>query len=403
MFRKIPVSCEEPKLTRLILGSGFQPDYVREIANAYARIGYDVRVIGGDMHRGCVFEKGVEFLNLRGKDTRETSRRAELGKLARYYFRLLRTVVSSPSKVVYDVSIGRPFLRCLLMYTAFRLLGVKIIYTAHNVLPHDRKTLLNKSIYWVIYRCLTNAIVVHGDFLKSELVRQFRVRPDKVNVIHHGTYRPAQNPAITKASARASLGLSDDARVLLIFGYQRPYKGTHCVLKQLRETPIPEVVVLLRGEATDSSYQTELNTLCLSMPPRCWADAVFGAVPEDKVETLFKACDIVLLPYLDGSQSGVKYMAYAHGRPVLASALGSLGEGIKYGITGEVFTAGDFADFRAVLARMLESLPNYDEAQIKHIAYTEFSFEAAAAQVEAVHQDLTRTAPALEAQEEESA
>ncbi|HRI87315.1 MAG TPA: glycosyltransferase, partial [Candidatus Hydrogenedentes bacterium] len=318
---------------RLILGSGFQPDYVREIANAYSRAGRSVEVIGGDMHAGTAFEPNVRFLNLRGRDSKEPSKLGELRKLAKYYARLIRHLSASPASAIYDVSIGRPFLRCLLMYPLIRLLGKKIIYTAHNVLPHDRATTLNRAVYFLIYRALVDVIIVHGQALKTQLVEQFSVSADRVHVVSHGTYNPVTNPAVTKRAARELLGINPEMAVALVFGFQRPYKGTHFVLESLEHSSVsPSLTLLIRGQATDSAYRLTLEETIARVEGKVNVNARFESVPDGDVETLFKAADVVLLPYLEGSQSGIKYMAYAFGRPVLASRIGSLGEFLEPGV-----------------------------------------------------------------------
>jgi len=110
------------------------------------------------------------------------------------------------------------------------------------------------------------------------------------------------------------------------------------------------------------------------------------------MELLFKACDVVLLPYLEGSQSGIKFMAYAYGRPVLASAVGSLREYIVPGQTGETFACGDPAAFRAALERMLANLASYTPDAIAAYAREHCSFDAAARQVDALCARLARRA-----------
>lgn len=375
---------------RVILASGFQPDYVREVANAYANNGYSVEVIGGDMHAHLAFAPGVTFLNFRGRDAREPNRLREVFKLARYYLRLLRHVTQVESRVLYDVSIGRPFLRCMLMYSAFRLVGVRIIYTAHNVVPHDGDTIVSRVIHHAIYRVLASAILVHGETLKRRLVTEFRIAPEKVTVVHHGTYHPPNDPALDRRKARDILGISPEVPVVLIFGYQRPYKGTHFVLESLAEDPIDDIYVLIRGNTTDQAYRDRLLELIANHAASYSVDAILAPVPDADVEVLFKACDMVLLPYLEGSQSGVKYMAYAYGRPVLASDLGSLAEFIQPGLTGEVFVPADRGSFLGVLRQMLSSLDTYDEARIQSVAYGEYSFEAAMARVETIHARLEK-------------
>jgi len=369
---------------RVILASGFQPDYVREVANAHARLGCPVSVIGGDMHEGQPYESNVSLLNLRGNDKREPGKFAEVKKLAGYYARLLRSVATSNTNIVYDVSIGRPLLRCMLMYPLFRLLGKRIVYTAHNVLPHDADTLANRLIYWVIYRLLVNGIVVHGQSIKERLIAEFNVDPDGVHVVAHGTYHPVNDAAMTKAIARKKTGIAPRERVLLCFGLQRHYKGTHFVLEALNEYNAEDLVLLIRGHAPDQGYKDFLKAQVRRHRGALRISSVLNAVSDEEMEIAFKAADIVLLPYLEGSQSGIKFMAYAYGRPVLASEIGSLHENVKPGVTGETFTAGDAESFRTALERMLARLSEYNETSIRTYAHEHCSFDAAAKQVDAL-------------------
>lgn len=369
---------------RLILASGFQPDYVREVANAHARLGCDVELIGGDMHAGQRYEDGVTFHNVRGSDRRDRNHFRELIKLARYYARLLAVVAASPSPVMYDISIGRPFLRCALMYPLFRMLGKRIVYTAHNVLPHDGDNLRNRIVYWTIYRTLVDAIVVHGQALKERLIEEFGVQPDLVYVAPHGTYHPVTTPDMSRAVARAALNIPSEQRVLLAFGLQRHYKGTHFAIDALEAYGFDNLTLLVRGHAPDSSYQRLLEEQARQFSGDTRLDLRFGTVDDFEMELLFNAADIVLLPYLEGSQSGIKFMAYAYGRPVLASDCGSLPEHVVPGVTGEVFRAGDQLSFAQTLDRMLGALDQYSQEAIAAYAHEHCSFDAAAKYVHAL-------------------
>ena len=377
---------------RLLLASGFQPDYVREVANAHARLGCDVRVIGGDMHEGQPYDANVTLLNLRGNDKRDRNPVRELTKLAVYYARVFRCVALSNATIVYDVSIGRPLLRCLLMYPLFKLLGKRIVYTAHNVLPHDADTVRNRIVYWIVYRVLADAIVVHGQAIKERLVEEFDVDTDRVHAVAHGTYHPHDSRNVTKQSAREKLNIRPHERVLLCFGLQRYYKGTHFVIEALSKYRAKNITLLVRGHAPERSYQDLIQRMVQAHRGEVKFDAQFGAVPDDEMELLFKAADIVLLPYLEGSQSGIKFMAYAYGRPVLASSIGSLREYIQSGVTGEVFSAGEHKSFLAVLEGMLARLDDYSPDRVLAYARDKCSFDTAAQQVDAICGSLSRGA-----------
>lgn len=377
---------------RLVLASGFQPDYVREVANAHARLGCAVSVIGGDMHAGQPYHPKVTLLNLRGNDRRERNPLRELAKLAAYYLRVYRCVAAFDGETVYDVSIGRPLLRCLMMYPLFRLLGKRIVYTAHNVLPHDADTMTNRIVYWMVYRVLADAIVVHGQAIKERLIAEFNVDAERVHVVAHGTYHPGQTEGTDQRAARERLGIGRHERVLLCFGLQRFYKGTHFVLEALDGYGAANVRVVVRGHAPEPGYRELVERMARAHRGAVAVDVQFGAVPDSEMELLFKACDVVLLPYLEGSQSGIKFMAYAYGRPVLASEVGSLCESVERGVTGETFACGDHAAFRAALERMLAHLDAYSANAIVSYAREHCSFDTAARQVAAVCAGLSKRA-----------
>jgi len=58
-------------------------------------------------------------------------------------------------------------------------------------------------------------------------------------------------------------------------------------------------------------------------------------VPEPRL------CDVVVLPYLSATQSGIAQIAFNFDRPVIATAVGGLGEVVKQGETGLVVPPGD--------------------------------------------------------------
>lgn len=60
-------------------------------------------------------------------------------------------------------------------------------------------------------------------------------------------------------------------------------------------------------------------------------------IPDEETEVYFKAADVVVLPYTHIYQSGVLFLGYSFGLPVLASDVGSLKDDIIDGKTGFVF------------------------------------------------------------------
>jgi glycosyltransferase involved in cell wall biosynthesis len=69
----------------------------------------------------------------------------------------------------------------------------------------------------------------------------------------------------------------------------------------------------------------------------------------------FKAADALVLPYTEIFQSGVLFLGYSFGLPVLAADVGSMREDIVEGETGFVFEKQDAVDLARAVDRYFSS------------------------------------------------
>ncbi len=80
-----------------------------------------------------------------------------------------------------------------------------------------------------------------------------------------------------------------------------------------------------------------------------------GFIPDDEIERYFKVADAVVLPYREIFQSGVPFLAYSFGVPVIASDVGSLREDIEEGVTGFLCPPHDPAALADAIGRYFAS------------------------------------------------
>ena len=80
---------------------------------------------------------------------------------------------------------------------------------------------------------------------------------------------------------------------------------------------------------------------------------MLGRVPLEEVETLFRAADLVALPYREGSTSGVFKLAVEFGVPVVCSDVGDLGEAARQGIALGIPAGPKLASELAVAVRRM--------------------------------------------------
>src|SRR5262249_30671001 len=95
-------------------------------------------------------------------------------------------------------------------------------------------------------------------------------------------------------------------------------------------------------------------------------------IPDEKTEVYFKAADLVALPYTHVFQSGVLFLAYNFGVPVVASAVGSIREDVVDGMTGFVARPMDSDDLAGQIAKYFES-PLYQDQTATRSAIKKFA------------------------------
>lgn len=244
----------------------------------------------------------------------------------------------------------------------YKWFNIKIVYSAHNILHHEDKSLTEhiKNLHLNYDR-----IIAHAKDSKEKLINLFGVSADKIYVIPVGEYSQFAGVNLLKSDARKKLEIPENKKVLLFFGYIRKYKGLSLLLQALSEAiiKVPDIFLIIAGEAADDYqiYQkiideNYLNEITLS---------AIEYIPLEKVSTYFSASDIVVLPYINIYQSGILYLAFAHKRPVIVTNVGGLPEVVEEGKNGFIIPANDpnaltdaiiksFAD-----VKKLEEMGNY--------------------------------------------
>jgi len=170
--------------------------------------------------------------------------------------------------------------------------------------------------------------IVHGRSLVELVERRWPHLVGRVHVLSMGPYGqfPVEAEINPPASGR-----------LLFFGRIYKYKGLgHFVglVKALHRTGLP-VTGVVAGTGPDlDPYRVEMvSAACFELRDR--------QIPVAEVDSLFREARVVVLPYTDGTQSGVAAMALGYGKPVVAFAVGAIPELVRNGVNGYVVAAGD--------------------------------------------------------------
>jgi glycosyltransferase involved in cell wall biosynthesis len=239
--------------------------------------------------------------------------------------------------------------------------GLPLVYTAHDP-DHDYVARLSKSRWSLGRRSLealyrrSRAIICLSRPAYSHLVSVKGVKPERVVHIPHANYLSMRDGVgIGRVAARARLGISRDEKVILLFGYLKQTKGLSHLLDafSIVRSCEPSARLLIAGMpragVNVAEIQQGIDELRLQ-------EAVVlhpWFVPEEKLPLYFLAADIVVLPYLRIYQSGVLHVAYAFGRPVVASAVGSLVDYVRDGRSGLLVPPGDSQALAEALCALL--------------------------------------------------
>jgi D-inositol-3-phosphate glycosyltransferase len=336
-----------------LLTGGDDKSYALGLASALVAKGISLDFIGSDKVDGPELHNTllINFLNLRGDQRENVSFGKKALRILAYYWALIRYAASARPPIFHILWNNKfeHFDRTLLMLY-YRLFGKRVILTAHNVNTRKRDgrdSWFNRLSLSIQYR-LCHHILVHTAAMKDELVADFGIVSPRVSVIPFGINNTSPTTALGREGARERIGVGRCEKTLLFFGQIAPYKGLEYLIAAMSELAKEDkelgLIIAGRIKPGYASYwnaiQSEISRAGLEK--RIIQHVRF--IPEAEVELYFKAADAVVIPYVEIFQSGVPFLSYSFGLPVIATDVGSLRNDIIEAKTGFLCRAKDPAD-----------------------------------------------------------
>jgi len=324
--------------------------YGTDLCNSLTARNVEIRLLAahGYMHRErlqCSCEEVAPHSGP-GRRTRK------LVEEARYLIRLFQEAFRWRPDVVHVQWLRLPIE--IVAIALLRALRFRIVWTAHNALPHERERVA-VAVHALLYR-LADTIVVHTGSTRDQMSRSFGIPNDRIHVVPHGLHRDPDRHSLPAAQARRLLGLPDRCVLFLFFGQFRAYKGYEDLIAAFAEAARAnlDIHLILAGRA-DPGRAEDVRARVESLPPAARSRvhariSVNEFLRRSEMDALFSACDCVVLPYTEISQSGVLYQAFAYERPVIASRVGGFAEAIEEQRNGLLFEAGDVPALARLLA-----------------------------------------------------
>ena len=302
---------------------------------------------------------GVRFFNLRGDQSPDADLYTKIIRVLKYYSRLICYSAAAKPKLFHILWNNKfeYFDRTLLMLW-YRALGKKVVLTLHNVNLRRRDckdTIINRATLRIQYR-FADHIFVHTKKMKQELIKEFGEQDKRITVIPFGINNAVPNTELTSRDARKRMGILDREKTVLFFGNIAPYKGLEYLIAAFHQTAHQDCRLIIAGRPKNcenywSAIRSEIND-----------DVQKGRIvlkdefiPDEDTEIYMKGADVLVLPYRHIDQSGVLFLGYSFGLPVLAADVGCLRDEIIEGRTGFVFRPEDPADLARVIDRYFAS------------------------------------------------
>jgi len=209
----------------------------------------------------------------------------------------------------------------------------KVLFICDNVIPHEKR--FGDRIFTRFAFSQADYFIVMSKTVDEDLKKFNKGKPYKL--IPHPVYN-IFGEKVSKAEAKEFIAKeynidTQNEKVILFFGYIRKYKGLNYLIDA-----IPEILkklnlkLLVVGEfyEDEKKYLEQIGNLKLVDSVKVVSDFV----PDDRVKYFFSACDVVVLPYINATQSGITQIAYYYDKPVIATNVGGLSETVINNQTG---------------------------------------------------------------------
>lgn len=219
----------------------------------------------------------------------------------------------------------------------------KIIFLCHNVVEHESSFIKQLLTRMVLKQ--GNYYIVHSEQERDKLMKM-GFKSKKIKKIFHPTYEELNPEILPVHKAKENLGL-EGKKVILFFGFIRPYKGLIYLLEAMKEIceVHKEIHLIVVGEFMKENKDDYLDIINHLRSQECLSLHDYY-VPSSDINKYFSAADLVVLPYVSATQSGIVQIAYSYAKPVIVTNVGGLPEVVVQDKSGFVVPPKDSGALR---------------------------------------------------------
>lgn len=221
--------------------------------------------------------------------------------------------------------LGMPWkLLCIFLFKTF---GGNLVWTIHNLEPHNQRWLsLHLNIHRWMAR-LADRIHIHCENVSDVVLKKFNFQKEKICILPHPTYLTIlieRNKAIENLHLQFGIELNPKKPTVLIFGNISTYKKIENILDLIEEQSIPIQCIIAgtikKGEKNLGkrlAIRSKKNSDIYLLPQR---------IEEDDVSLFFGAADICFFNYSKILTAGSVLLAHSYQKKIIAPDMGCISE-----------------------------------------------------------------------------
>ena len=399
--RPLKITVVEPR------GSGGMIHYAYQMCTALASGGADVTLIttreyelGNYPHNFSV----TKLLNLwsptdspdGGQKNKITKVVNKLYRNVRRIFRGIRFIIEWIRLTIYLLStkpdiiqfgkIEFPFEAIFLMILKSN--GLILSQICHEFELREQSDNLFASFTNQLYRWVYDSfslLFFHSSNNKKRFSTLFNVDPKRFYLIPHGNenmFLSTNNGTLSEKELRKRYNVNATAPVILFFGNLMPSKGIPDLLEAFSHVhdDAPQARLIIAGMPTKHINLDHFIKLANDF--RISGSTIFDSryIPIEEVAPLMEMASVVVYPYLNSTQSGSLQVAYAFGRPVIATNVGGLPDAVEDGKSGFLVPPGEPKSIANAIMQFINNpnLTNKMGNYAKHLSETRFSWDTVA-------------------------
>jgi glycosyltransferase involved in cell wall biosynthesis len=230
------------------------------------------------------------------------------------------SLLSYPSKALATAYVTAE----LALFAWTRLCGTKLVWTTHDLGPHESHHPRLEKIFWALFIPMVDGIISLSETARREAYSRFpELKTVPSAIVPHGHYRTAYPTSVSKEDARRQLDLRPEDRVIVFVGRIRPYKNVVPLIRAFRRWEEPSARLFIAGNPISDELAQRVRA-AQEGDDRIRIDLRF--IEEKEISALLAASDLVALPYEAIMHSGTALLALSFNRPVLMPDRGAMAE-----------------------------------------------------------------------------